>query len=181
MLNILKDDLRMTMERTMRLPLANKQYVIMSDASDFAAGFVLLIEDYTKNQDTVKKTYAPIAFGSQKFTPGQYKHTIHTKEFLAIYFAFEQFAHMLWGITDKPVVVFTDNKALSAFLQSPTIPSSLCKYVDRLLQFKFVLAHVAGENNPVADYLSRMYKNPHLTMELEIGTTIPVHQVEVRL
>ena len=88
---------------------------------------------------------------------------------------------MLWGITDKPVVVFTDNKALSAFLQSPTIPSSLCKYVDRLLQFKFVLAHVAGENNPVADYLSRMYINPHLTMELEIGTTIPVHQVEVRL
>ena len=44
MLNILKDDLRMTMERTMRLPLANKQYVIMSDACDFAAGFVLLIE-----------------------------------------------------------------------------------------------------------------------------------------
>ena len=88
---------------------------------------------------------------------------------------------MLWGITDKPVVVFTDNKALSAFLQSPTIPASLCKYVDRLLQFKFVLAHVAGENNPAADYLSRMYINPHLTMELEIGTKIPVHQVEVRL
>ena len=40
---------------------------------------------------------------------------------------------MLWGITNKPVVVFTDNKALSAFLQSPTIPASLCKYVDRLL------------------------------------------------
>ena len=36
------------MERTMRLPLANKQYVIISAASDFAAGFVLLIEDYTK-------------------------------------------------------------------------------------------------------------------------------------
>ena len=88
---------------------------------------------------------------------------------------------MLWGITNKPVVVFTDNKALSAFLQSPTIPASLCKYVDRLLQFKFVLAHVAGENNPAADYLSRMYLNPHLTMELEIGATIPVHQVEVRL
>ena len=84
MFKILKQDLKMTMERTMRLPLANKQYVIMSDASDFAAGFVLLIEDYTKEQSTNKKTYAPIAFGSQKFSTAQYKHTIHTKEFLAI-------------------------------------------------------------------------------------------------
>ena len=181
MLQILKEDLKLAMERTMRLPLAGKQYVIMSDASDFAAGYVLMIEDYTQEQSKNRKTYAPIAFGSQKFSPGQYKHTIHTKEFLAIYFAFENFAHMLWGVTRKPVVVFTDNKALSAFLQSPTIPASLCKYVDRLLQFRFVLAHVAGENNPAADYLSRMYLNPHLTMELEIGATIPVHQVEVRL
>ena len=38
MLKILKDDLKQTMERTMRLPLADKQYVIMADASDFAAG-----------------------------------------------------------------------------------------------------------------------------------------------
>ena len=181
MLQILKEDLKLAMERTMRLPLAGKQYVIMSDASDFAAGYVLLIEDYTQEQGRNKKTYAPVAFGSQKFSPGQYKHTIHTKEFLAIYFAFENFAHMLWGITHKPLVVFTDNKALSAFLQSPTIPASLCKYVDRLLQFKFVLAHVAGENNPAADYLNRMYLNPHLTMELEIGATIPVHEVQVRL
>ena len=88
---------------------------------------------------------------------------------------------MLWGITKKPVVVFTDNKALSSFLQCPNIPASLCKYVDRLLQFKFVLAHVAGEDNPAADYLSRMYLNPHLNMELEIGATIPVKEVQVRL
>ena len=181
MLKILKDDLKQTMERTMRLPLADKQYVIMADASDFAAGFVLLIEDYTTTQVGKRRTYAPIAFGSQKFSQAQYKHSIHTKEFLAIYYAFETFAHMLWGVTKKPVVVFTDNKALSSFLQCPNIPASLCKYVDRLLQFKFVLAHVAGEENPAADYLSRMYLNPHLSMELEIGASIPVHQVQVRL
>ena len=180
-MKVLKQDLQQTMERTLRLPLADKQYVIMAEASDFAAGFILLIEDYTQDQNGPRKSYAPVALGSHKFNQAQYKHTIHTKEFLAIYYAFETFAHMLWGITNKPVIVFTDNKALSSFLQCPNIPASLCKYVDRLLQFKFVLAHVSGDNNPAADYLSRMYLNPHLQMELEIGATIPVHEVQVRL
>ena len=124
----MKQDLKKTMERTMRLPLADKQYVIMADASDFAAGFVLLIEDYAMTKVGKRKIYAPVAFGSKKFSPAQYKHSIHTKEFLAIYYAFETFAHMLWGITKKPVVVFTDNKAVSSFLQCPNIPASLCKY-----------------------------------------------------
>ena len=88
---------------------------------------------------------------------------------------------MLWGIAKKPVVVFTDNKALSSFLQCPTLPASLCKYVDRLLQFRFVPAHVSGEDNPVADYLSRMYLNPQLLIELEIGARLPVHEVQVKL
>ena len=170
----IKVNLRLTMERVLRLPIAGRQYVIMADASDFAAGFVLMIEDYTRDQaDKQKKIYAPVAFGSKKFNTAQYKHTIHTKEFLAIYYAFENFAHILWGIINKPIVVFTDNKALSSFLQCPTIPAALCKYVDRILQFNFVLSHVHGESNPVADYLSRMYLNPHLLLELEIGATIP--------
>ena len=97
MLQILKEDLKLAMERTMRLPLAGKQYVIMSDASDFAAGYVLLIEDYTQEQGRNKKTYAPVAFGSQKFSPGQYKHTIHTKEFLAIYFRIRKFCTHVMG------------------------------------------------------------------------------------
>ena len=57
MLKVLKEDLKMTMERTMRLPLADRQYVIMADASDFAAGYVLLIEDYTKDQKETAKSY----------------------------------------------------------------------------------------------------------------------------
>ena len=140
------------------------------------------IEDYTIDQaGKSKKIYAPVSFGSRKFNKAQYKHTIHTKEFLAIYYAFETFAHILWGVNKKPVVVFTDNKALSSFLQCPTIPAALCKYVDRLLQFNFVLTHVSGEDNPVADYLSRMYLNPHLLLELEIGAKLPVHEVTVKL
>ena len=154
----------------------------MTDANEWAAGFALMIEDYTLNQDGKQtKSYAPVAFGSRKFTQGQYNLTTHAKEFLAVYLAFDSFAHILWGIVDKPVIVLTDNIALASFLQAKTLPPTLCKYVDRILQFNFVLAHIPGKGNPVADYLSRMHHNPHLHLDLTVKGKIPVYDIQVEL
>ena len=127
------------------------------------------------------KTYAPVAFGSREFTHGQYNLTTHAKEFLAVYLAFDSFAHILWGIVEKPVIVLTDNIALASFLQAKTLPPTLCKDVDRILQFKFVLAHIPGKGNPVADYLSRMHHNPHLHLDLTVKGKIPVYDIQVEL
>ena len=74
---------------SLRLPLPDKQLVIMCDASEHAAGFVLLIEDYTESNDDKKKTYASVAFGSQRFTEGQMSLTMYAKDFLAMHFAFD--------------------------------------------------------------------------------------------
>ena len=86
----------------------------MCDASEHAAGNVLLIEDYTEANDGQKKTYAPVAFGSQRFTEGQMSLTMYANEFLAMHFAFDEFAHILWGVK-KPTIVMTDNKSLTRF------------------------------------------------------------------
>ena len=115
----------------------------MCDASEHAAGFVLLIEDYTKTNDEPMKTYAPVSFGSQRFTEGQMSLTMYAKEFLAMHFAFDEFAHILWGVK-KPTIVMTDKKALTRFFQSKRIPPKLWNYCDQTLQFEFVLAHVPG-------------------------------------
>ena len=58
-------------------------------------------------------------------------------------FAFDEFAHILWGVK-KPTIVMTDNKALTRFFQSKRIPPKLWNYCDQALQFDFVLAHVSG-------------------------------------
>ena len=47
-----------------KLPLPDKQLVIMCDASEHAAGYVLLIEDYA--DPSAKQTYAPVAFGDHR-------------------------------------------------------------------------------------------------------------------
>ena len=176
----LKVDLKNATERVLRLPLAGKQFVLMTDASDWAAGYCLLIEDYTQDQEGKEtKSYAPVGFGSKKFTQGQYNMTTHSKEFLAVYYAFDSFAHILWGITEKPVIVLTDNKALSSFLQAKTLPPTLCKYVDKILQFEFALSHIPGKANPAADYLSRMHHNPHLKIDITIKGKIPTYEIQV--
>ena len=48
--------------------ILDKQLVIMCDASEHAAGYVLLTEDYTEKDSSSLKSYAFVAFGSQRFT-----------------------------------------------------------------------------------------------------------------
>ena len=80
---------------SLKLPLPEKQLVIMYDASEHAAGYVLLIEDYSEPQSGSLKKYAPVAFGSKKFQGGQMSLTMYAKEFLAMHFAFDEFGHIL--------------------------------------------------------------------------------------
>ena len=91
----------------------------MCDASEHAAGYVLLIEAYTETNDGPMKSCAPVSFGSQRLTEGQMSLTMYAKEFLAMHFAIDEIAHILWGVK-KPTIVMTDNKALTRFFSIQT-------------------------------------------------------------
>ena len=137
-------------------PLPKKQYVIMTDANFKNAGYALTIEENADEKLTsVTKTYAPVAFGSKTFSPSQIKILIYAKEFLAIYFAFMDYSHILWGST-KPVLVLTDNKSVTRFFQTKIIPPALRNACDFVLQFSFTIAHVPGRINTAADFLFRL-------------------------
>ena len=70
----------------------------MSEASFSAAVYALLTEDDPEQKYTSsRKAYAPIAYGSNTFTPSQLKMSIYAKELLAINFAFKKFGHIFWG------------------------------------------------------------------------------------
>ena len=56
----------------------------------------LMIEDNPDQKiESKRKTYAPVAFGSTIFSPTELKMSIKSKEFLAIYMSFLEFAHFL--------------------------------------------------------------------------------------
>ena len=177
----LREDLAQACKMSLRLPKPNAQYVIMADASFYSAGYVLLVEDYIRDQkDKEMKTYMPVSFGSKIFNPTFLKLSIYAKEFLAVHFAFDSFAHILWEST-KPVLVLTDNRSLTRLFQAKTIPSSLWTCIDHVLTFNFILGHIPGKANLAADYLSRTHINPETKLQLKIQSKLPVCDVDVNL
>ena len=163
---------------SLKLALPEKHSVLMCDASEHAAGYVLLIEDYCGPQGKSLKKYAPVAFGSKKFQGGQMSLTLYAKEFLAMQSAFDKFGYILWG-TNKPIIVIRDNKALIRSFHARHIPPSLWNFCDQTLQFNFILAHVPGVENPAVDYLSRLEIRPDERVHLKLTDSIPVHHIEV--
>lgn len=176
---VIKEDLLKATNTYLRLAKPNLQYVILTDASYHGAGFVLMVEDYCTVQKGESKILAPVSFGSKLFNPAQLKFSTYAKEFLAVYFAFDTFAHILWGATDKQVVVLTDNKSLARFFQAKTVPTALWTFLDRLLSFNFIIGHIPGRANAAADYLSRLERNPSEQIRLTICESMPMHRIEI--
>ena len=108
-----------------------------------------------RKKQSKRKTYAHVAFGGKNFSPAQRKMSIYSKDFLGIFMAFLEFAHILWEAT-KPTIVLTDNKSVTRFFQTKAIPPALWNACDYVLQFNFKIARIAGSVNTAADFLSRL-------------------------
>ena len=109
-------------EIALKQPILGKQLVLVTDASFRSAGYALMIEDSPDQKiHSKRKTYAPVAFGSKIFSPAQLKMSINSKEVLAIYMAFVEFANNLWEAT-KAKIVLTDNKSVTHFFQTKQFP-----------------------------------------------------------
>ena len=135
-------------ELALKQKLPNKQLALMTDASFSAAGYAVL-------NISTRKTFAPAAYGSKTFSPTQLNLSKYAKKFLAIFFAFKQFWHIIWG-TPRLVIIQTGNQPVTAFFQTKIIPPTLwnaCKYV---IQFNITLAYTPGKHNTADDYLSHL-------------------------
>ena len=162
-------------------PIPNKQIALMTDASFGAAGYAVLIEDDPNQKFTsLRKSYAPVAYGSKTFTPAQIKMSIYAKEFLAIYFAFKEFGHIFWG-APKPVIILTDNKAVTRFFQTKIIPPALWNACDYVIQVNFVIAHIPGAQNTAADYLSRLEADPKDKLVMKIREDVQTIPIEINV
>ena len=104
--------------------------------------------------------------------------SIYSNEFLAIYMAFLEFAHILWEAT-KLTVVLTDNKSVTRFFQTKAIPPSLWNACDYVLQFNFKIAHIAGSVNTAADFLSRLELKVRERIRLKVREDVQTTPIEV--
>ena len=97
-----------------------------------------------------------------------------------MYFAFVEFGHLMWGST-FPVIVFTDNRSVTRFFQTKMISPALWNACDYVLQYNFVIAHVAGSMNTAADFSSRTEVDPKEKLEMTIRKDIQTKTIEVNI
>ena len=146
--------------------------------NDFgAAGYAVLIEDDPNQKFTsIRKSYVPVAYESNDFTPAQIKMSIHAKEFRAIYFAFREFGHIF-----EPVIILTDNKAVTRFFQMKIVPPALCNACVYVIQFNFVIAHIPGTQNTAAELLSHLEADPKDKLVMKIREDVQTVPIEINV
>jgi hypothetical protein len=122
------------------LPNFQKIFQVKYDASGFAIGAVLSQED------------KPITYFSEKLNKEKVKYSTYDKEFYAIIQALKKWIHYL---ISKEFVLYSDNHALQFVTQQENLNQRHIKWVEYMQNFTFVIKHISGTANKVADALSR--------------------------
>ncbi|GKT32048.1 hypothetical protein ADUPG1_002182, partial [Aduncisulcus paluster] len=150
-----------TLEEKMILyhPSSNSDLVLRTDASTIGVGGMVAMI-----QDGVEK---PLAFFSKKFTEVQQKWCTLEQEAFGLFWVMSKAKNFLWG---RRFIAETDHRNLSFMLKSES--AKVQRWRMAVMEFDFVIHHIKGKDNTVADTLSRCYVKSLSTKSLvEIAKT----------
>ena len=119
--------------------------ILYTDASTLGVGAVLM--------QVQNKKEVPVCFLSKKFSSAAMKWSTIEQECFGMFYAVMKFASYLLG---RKFSIATDHKNL-VYLQNSTVPK-LVRWRLRLMAFQFNIIHIPGEQNVVADALSRVFR-----------------------
>jgi len=127
-------------------PVPNARTILSTDASATAVGAVL--------QQEINGKITPIAYFSKGLDQAQQRYSTYDRELLAIVLAIKHFSYFLEG---RSFVVWTDHRPLTSALNrnSNGINPRVARHLAFISQFDCIVEHVKGEENNVADALSR--------------------------
>ena len=123
-----------------------KDFIVVTDASEVACGCVVMQEHNGKQ--------VVVAAASSTFSVTEQKWSATEREAYGILWSLEKFQYLLKG---RSFVVLTDHKSLCYIDQTDFKNSKICRWQDRLSNFRFVVQYIEGEKNVFADMLSRPF------------------------
>lgn len=129
-------------------PDFNKRFKLFVDASDVAAGAVLMQED-TQGIDH------PVCYFSKKFNQHQQNYSTIEKETLSLVLALNHFDVYL-SCVQEPTIVFTDHSPLVFINKMKNNNQRILRWSLILQEYAIDIHHLPGKENIVADALSRI-------------------------
>jgi len=144
------EDLKRAITQPPVLKMADfeQQFIVQTDASNVALGAVLSQE--------VEGVRRPIAYGSRSLTAQERKaSSVYELECLAVLFGTEKFRKY---IEHQEFILETNNQALSWLLSHPRQLEKISLWVVKISSLKYLMKHIRGTQNVVADALSRMFE-----------------------
>lgn len=147
---------------------------LRTDASNTGVGGVLF-QRFTEGKVVEER---PIAFVSKAFNETEQNWSTIEQEGFAIFHCVMKLDHYLKG---REFTIETDHRNLVYMANSLT--PKVIRWRLRLLEFDFVVKHIAGEANVVADALSRCLITRTLvnsrcgSVAVNLGTVAPVYQM----
>lgn len=131
-------------------PVRNAPLLLLVDASDNAVGAAL--------HQVVEGESQPLAFYSKRLTDTQKRYSTYDRELLAAYQSVKHFRHMLEG---RQFTLWTDHKPLTYAFQQKQDKATprQARHLDYIGQFTTDVQHLSGDQNIVADFLSRIEVN----------------------
>ncbi len=132
---------------TLKLPDRFARFSVTCDASDYAVGYYL-------EQDDKSGYRRPVAFGGRKLTKAETNYSTTEKECLAVIEALKAYRPYLLA---RQFDLYTDHHSLKWLLTRTKEHSGrLWRWVDKMREFQYIVYHIAGDKNTVADALSRV-------------------------
>ena len=131
----------------LRAPDFGSPFKLAVDASDVAAGAVLL-------QDDDEGVEHPVCYFSKKFTKSQQNYSTVEKECLALVLALQHF-EVYVSSSSSPIVVYSDHNPLVFLHKLKDKNQRLLRWSLMLQEYSLDIRHIKGKDNVIADCLSR--------------------------
>ena len=150
-------------------PRFDHPYFLVTDASETAMGGFL-----GQNPDGLG--LRPVEYFSKVWDKAQRSWDPRRKEAYAILYGLEKWRHYLLG---SQFTVLTDHESLKYLLTQKSFKGrsqTLLRYLEFLSEFNFHVHYIKGEDNHLADYLSRPKQDP-VILEARPNPDQPLEQI----
>jgi RNase H-like domain found in reverse transcriptase/Reverse transcriptase (RNA-dependent DNA polymerase)/Integrase zinc binding domain len=137
----------LTSEPILAYPDFSKTFELMTDASNYAIGAVLMQGGH------------PISYASRTLNSAETNYSTIEKELLAVVWGCKYFRPYIFG---RQFLILTDHKPLQWMFSLKEPNSRLVRWRLKLEEFDYKIRYRKGKNNQVADALSRI--NPDIDL-----------------